>query len=378
MAMKILFINSEYPPVGAGAGKASANLALSLVQAGHEVAVITSRLAGLPVDECPEGVRILRGPAPRGRIDRSTAVEQLVFIVGALYRCLTFAPEFRPDVVVAFFGLPSGAIAWVLNKLYGIPYIVSLRGGDVPGFRPYDFWLYHRIAVPLLHPIWRRAAAVVANSAGLRALAERFDSTVDIAVIPNGVDVKQHPVQPREWMPPRILSVGRVVHQKGLDIAMKALAGLHTLDWSWRIAGDGPEMPALKRTAMLRNIADRVVFLGWQGVEELRKEYADSNLFLFPSRHEGMPNAVLEAMASGLPVVASNIAGNEELVVHGKTGFLFPAEDATALETALKDLLTDCDRRVEMGGAGRKRVEEGYGWRHVAEEYLKLLEEAAG
>jgi glycosyltransferase involved in cell wall biosynthesis len=376
--MKILFINSEYPPVGGGAGKASANLARCLVQAGNEVAVVTSRLAGLPADECSEGVRILRGPAPRRRVDRSTAIEQLVFIAGALYRCLAAVPAFKPDVVVAFFGLPSGAVAWTLNRLYGIPYIVSLRGGDVPGFRPYDFWLYHRIAVPLLHPIWRGAAAVVANSAGLRALALHFDSTVEIVVIPNGVDVQRHFVPQREWVPARILSVGRVVHQKGLDLAMKALADLQALDWSWRIAGDGPQMPTLKQTAISRNIADRVTFLGWQGGEQLQEEYAASNLFLFPSRHEGMPNAVLEAMASGLPVVASNIAGNEDLVEDGRTGVLFPAEDAAALEAALRDLLTDGERRVEMGKAGRKRVQEEYGWQRVAGDYMSLLEEAAG
>jgi len=144
--MKILFINSEYPPVGAGAGKASANLARCLVKAGNEVAVVTSRLAGQPAEECPGGIRILRGPAPRRRVDRSTALEQLVFIAGATYRCLALLPSFRPDIVVAFFGLPSGAVAWALGKLYGIPYIVSLRGGDVPGFRPYDFFAPSHLA----------------------------------------------------------------------------------------------------------------------------------------------------------------------------------------------------------------------------------------
>jgi len=218
---------------------------------------------------------------------------------------------------------------------------------------------------------------VVANSDGLRALARRFDSSVSIAVIPNGVDAHEHAVPRRDWVPARILSVGRVVHQKGLDLAMKALASLQTLDWSWRIAGDGPELPALQQAAISRDIAHRVTFLGWQAGEELRKEYARSNLFLFPSRHEGMPNAVLEAMASGLPVVASNISGNEELVVNGKTGILFPTEDAEALEVALRDLLADGDRRVEMGEAGRKRVEAEYGWQRVADQYLKLLEEAA-
>ncbi|MFN2119436.1 MAG: glycosyltransferase family 4 protein, partial [Anaerolineales bacterium] len=222
----------------------------------------------------------------------------------------------------------------------------------------------------------RLSVEVIACSAAMAAdLLRQFGAAA--TVIPNGVDVQKYPVPRREWVSPRILSVGRVVHQKGLDLALKALADLQALDWSWRIAGDGPQMPALKHTAISRNIANRVTFLGWQAGEQLRKEYADSNLFLFPSRHEGMPNAVLEAMASGLPVVASNIAGNEELVVNGKTGILFPAEDAGALEAALRDLLADGDRRFKMGAAGRKRVEEEYSWQRAAEAYLELLEGAA-
>ena len=81
-------------------------------------------------------------------------------MVGAAFRSLDVLRTFKPDVTLAFFGLPSGAIAWLLKVFARIPYVVSLRGGDVPGFRPYDFWLYHRIAVPWLHLIWHGVAAV--------------------------------------------------------------------------------------------------------------------------------------------------------------------------------------------------------------------------
>jgi glycosyltransferase involved in cell wall biosynthesis len=375
--MRILFINSEFPPIGAGAGNASANLARLLVMAGNEVTVVTAGLAGLAAEERQEGVHILRGPAIRRRIDRSTAWEQIVFMAGASYRCLSLTRRFRPDVVLAFFGLPSGGVAWLLNGLYDVPYVVSLRGGDVPGFRPYDFWLYHRIAVPLLHVIWRRAALVVANSAGLRQLARRFDSDVEIAIVPNGVDLNRYAVTERVWSPPRILSVGRIVHQKGLDLAMKALSELQDMEWSWRVAGDGPQLSTLENAARERNMQARVEFIGWKATEPLRKEYADSNLFLFPSRHEGMPNAVLEAMASGLPVIATRIAGNEELVVDGQTGLLVPVEDAAALREALRDLLADDDKRARMGRAARARVEQEYGWQRAATQYLSILEKAS-
>jgi glycogen(starch) synthase len=375
--MRILFINSEYPPIGAGAGNASANLARLLVQMGNEVVVVTSGFAGLPNAETRDGVRILRGPSVRKRIDRSTAWEQVVFIAGASYRSLRLMKEFTPQVVLAFFGLPSGAVAWLLRRLYGIPYVVSLRGGDVPGFRPYDFWLYHKLAVPLLHVIWHGAYAAVANSDGLRDLAIAFDPGMEILVVPNGVDLERFVSSDRVWAPPRLLSVGRTVYQKGLDVALIALGGLKDLEWEWRVAGDGPQLPALQAMIREQRLLGRVHFLGWLPEDQLRREYAGANLFLFPSRHEGMPNAVLEAMASGLPVVATRIAGNEELVLDGETGVLVPVQNVDALRESLRLMLTEAGKRQQMGQAGRRRVEEGFGWHVAARQYQSILAKAS-
>lgn len=374
--MRLLIINSEYPPVGAGAGNASANIARLLVQSGNEVVVITAGYDGLSEDQNVAGVRVLRGPAYRKRADRSTASEQVIFMVGAAIRALRLMHEFRPESVLAVFGLPSGAVAWFLKAIFGIPYVVSLRGGDVPGFRPYDFWLYHRIAVPFLRVIWHGAAAVVANSQGLRELARAFDPKVDIVVVPNGVEEPRFWRAERRWPAARILSVGRIVHQKGLDLALTALSGLREIPWEWRIAGDGPQLKYLQDTLVREGLQDRVTFLGWMAAEELVKEYQEAGLFVFPSRHEGMPNAVLEAMASGLPVIASRIAGNEELVVDGETGLLVPPEDAEGLRDALRTLLTDEARREQMGRQARVRAVEKYGWAATAAEYQKMLQRA--
>ena len=239
--MRLLLINSEYPPVGGGAGNASANIARRLVQSGNEIVVVTSAYDDLSAEELNEGVRILRGPAARSRIDRSTAWEQVLFMVGAAIRCVRLLGSYKPHATLAFFGLPSGAVAWLLKIMAGIPYVVSLRGGDVPGFRPYDFWLYHRIAVPFLKTIWHGAAAVVANSQGLRDLGKAFDTSVKIAIVQNGVDPDRFRLSERSWSVPRILTVGRIVHQKGLDVALAALTQLRDLPWDWRVVGDGPE-----------------------------------------------------------------------------------------------------------------------------------------
>jgi len=374
--MKILLINSEYPPIGGGAGNASSNIARVLAQRGHQVLVLTSRWDDLPFEETREGVRLVRLSTLRRKMDRSNAFEQISFIFAASFRTFGLIRSFKPDITLAFFGLPSGAIAWLLKKLYRIPYIVSLRGGDVPGFRPYDFRMYHKIAAPFLRSIWKHADSIIANSNGLRSLALAFDSHYEIPIIPNGVDVSQFVVSNRDWSSPHILSVGRVVYQKGFDLAMCALSQLKALEWTWTIAGDGPQMATLKAMSEEYGIHDRIHFAGWLSSEQIKEQYAAANLFLFPSRHEGMPNAVLEAMASGLPVLATKIAGNEELVVDGETGKLVPSEDTDALREALRPLLVEAKMREQMGRAARQRVESSFSWNRVAEQYELILERA--
>jgi glycosyltransferase involved in cell wall biosynthesis len=372
--MRILIVNSEYPPIGGGAGNASAHIAEQLKKSGHNVMVVTSHFAKLPYRERSENLTVYRVPSIRRRQDRSNPLEQIIFILSASFWTLSLIPHFRPNATLAFFGVPSGAITWLIKMVYRIPYVISLRGGDVPGFRPYDFHIYHKLIAPFLRVIWKNASVVIANSSGLRDLAHTFDASFEIPIIPNGVDLELFKKGERDWSSPRLLSVGRIVHQKGLDLAMHALGRLKDLNWEWQIAGDGPEMQALQSLAQELGIEQRVFFLGWQSREQIIESYRRANVFLFPSRHEGMPNAILEAMSSGLPVIASCIAGNEELVIEGQTGYLVPSEDIEVLQDALKKMLTDSALRQQMGDASRRRVEENYSWESTAQQYTLYLE----
>lgn len=372
--MRILILNSEYPPIGGGAGNASAHIADQFERMGHIVNVVTARFGTLPHQEQKGDVTIYRIPGLRRRQDRSNPLEQVMFILSASFSTLRMIARFKPHATLAFFGVPSGAAAWLIKKFYNIPYIVSLRGGDVPGFRPYDFRVYHKLVAPFLRIIWKNAAAVVANSRGLHQLAQAFDSRFEIPIIPNGIDLDWYSTPSRDWTFPRLFSAGRIVHQKGLDLAMRALGGLKELKWEWYIAGDGPQLYGLQSLAKEFGIEDRVHFLGWQSREQLMSCYGQANIFVFPSRHEGMPNALLEAMASGLPVIASCIAGNEELVLNGKTGYLVPSEDIESLQAALKILLSDAALREQMGIASRHHVEANYSWESTAQQYALLLE----
>jgi glycosyltransferase involved in cell wall biosynthesis len=373
--MRILLINSEYPPVGGGASNASANIAAAWAQAGNQVAVLTARFQMLPQDALENGVRVIRIPAIRKRRDRSGPFEQLVFMLSAIWYALRMKRDLRPDVTVAFFGVPSGPAGLLLKQRYGIPFVVSLRGSDVPGFRSYDFGIYHRMLSPLIKLIWRNAAVLVANSKGLRDLARSFDAGIPIRVIPNGVDTRRFEVGARQWQPPVLLTVGRLVHQKGIDLLFQSLAALKDQEWKLLIVGDGKGRRNLERLTETLEINDRVEFVGWQSRETIVNYYRDANLYVHPSHDEGMSNAILEAMASGLPVLATGVAGNMEVILDGSTGRLIPPADSGALREVLVQMLPDSKVRQEMGQAGRERVVRNFSWQRTSQAYLEILSE---
>ncbi len=381
--MQVLIINSEYPPVGGGAANASANLARNLADLGHDVTLLTARFANLPQQEWIESTTgskylVRRIPALRRREDRSGALEQIVFMLAASLAGLEVVRRFKPQIQIAFFGVPCGVASLFLSAVYRVPYIVSLRGGDVPGFRPYDFALYHRLIGPLLRIVWHKASAVVANSQGLRDLAHAFDASQEIDVISNGVDTEFYSpgVDLHRRQPASIVFAGRVVYQKGLDVLLDALANLKHLEWNLTIIGDGSQKEPLQAKAKTLGLTDRVNFTGWLDKVQLCQHYREANLFAFPSRHEGMPNVVLEAMACGLPVIATRIAGSEEIVEDGVSGLLVPPEDNVALTGALRTLITDPEKRGQMGLAANQRVQQYFTWMQTAMRYESLLREA--
>ena len=378
--LRLLLLNYEYPPLGGGAGNATANMARELAALGHDVRVVTAAYKGLPARERVDGFEIRRLPAVRRHADHCSPLEMLSFLASACAYLPVAAGAWRPGACVAFFGIPCGPAAWLLRLLRGVPYVVSLRGGDVPGFQPYDLAGYHRLTAPLIRFLWRRAAAVVANSRGLADLAARSAGAVPIRMIPNGVDAARF--TPAEELsregPVRLVFVGRLVRQKGLDVLLEALARLPgEACFEATIIGDGPLRADLAAMAARLGLAAKVRFAGWVSRADMPETLRHADAFVFPSRDEGMPNAVLEAMASGLAVAATRIAGNEELVEEERTGFLVPPDDAAALAAVVARLVADRNLCWRLGQAGREKVVREYSWRVVAEAYAALCAQAA-
>jgi glycosyltransferase involved in cell wall biosynthesis len=378
--MKFLLINYEYPPIGAGAATATQAIARNLVKLGHEVTVLTARYGDLPSARVEDGVTVRRIKCLRRHPDRCTIAEMTSFVLSALLSLVFVIPKIRPTATIAFFSIPCGPIALFAKTLFRIPYVVSLRGGDVPGLVP-EIEGTHRFLQSIRRASLERALAVIANSNGLRDLSIAADPS-PVGVIPNGVDTEffspsQESRTSSAPAPFRVLFVGRFHSQKNLRLLLSQFARLRNESAKpveLHLVGDGPLLPELKEQAAKLKLNGEIKWHGWLGRSELRGVLQSCDCFVNPSLYEGMPNAVLEAMACGKPVVASRISGNDAVVDHEATGLLFPLDKPGWLGESLQALIDDPARAKEMGRLGREWVTRDFSWKKVALDYIELFE----
>jgi len=381
--VKILLVNYEFPPVGGGAANATAFLSRALVAQGHAVTVLTAAFGAQRGTVTEAGVEVVRVRTLRRSADRSNPLEMLSFLLAALIPGFRLERRRHFDASIAFFTIPSGPISWMLSLVLGVPYLVSLRGGDVPGFVPEIDGL-HRLIKPLRRAVLARARYVVANSPSLARLSASADP-VPVDVIPNGVDpLVFAPQQSADTSADdafHVLFVGRLHSQKNVAALIESAAALAALPGPRivvEIVGDGPERPALAQRAEQTGAAALLRWHGWLGKQDVLACYRRAHAFVNPSLYEGMPNTVLEAMACALPVVASRIGGNEDLVVEGETGFLFDLATPQELTAALQRLRLDPRRGRDLGRRGRQRVIDEFSWESVAARYVRMLAPRTG
>lgn len=375
--MRLLLVNYEYPPVGGGAATATRALASELTNDGHSVVVLTGAVSGLPPETPIKGVTVYRLRHFRARIDRCSLFAMLCFAVRGLAAAPVIIRRHQIEAAISFFTFPSGPIgllAWVFRK---VPYVVSLRGGDVPGNEP-ELRYIHWALTPIRRAILRRSLAIIANSEGLARLSERADP-FPVQVIRNGVDTAFF--RPAlscgsgngDGRRLRLLFVGRFHRQKNLRLLFEQLARLPPKTFELQLVGDGPLQADLRRYAADLGIDETIKWRGWLPRAELLPVYHSADCLVNPSRYEGMPNAVLEAMACGLVVVASNVPGNDVLVRDGETGYLFDLCQPDSLSEVLNRLIERPLRCRQLGANARTRAEQEFSWYLTTRQYLQLF-----
>lgn len=373
--IKLLMLNYEFPPIGGGGANANLQILRQFAENGEiDIDLVTSKPGrGDIIDHFAGNIRIHKLGIVKRDLHhwRKSEVIEWLFKVVPYHRRLV--SEKRYDLVHAFFAFPSGFLPWMTRKSF--PYVISLRGSDVPGYNT-RLKLDYIILAPLFKSIYKNASQVIANSTGLAKLAGSFTSKVNIDVIPNGVDTDVfRPAENKDetLSPPyKLLSVARLTPRKRIDMQIRALQTLQTMgiDTTLTITGEGPQTEALKVLTEQLGLSEKVIFTGRKEPDELPCLYRRHHLFLMTSTHEGMSNAMLEAISTGLPVVTTPCEGVDELVTEN-TGIVIDPAAPEPLAEAIRSLLENPQRRKQMSLASRDHA-KNFTWHNVADSYLEI------
>ena len=260
------------------------------------------------------------------------------------------------DIYANIFGLPAAAAARV-----------PVRIGNRREINPDKSFAM----IALQRSAYACAHRIVANS---RASADRLRregiAPASIAVIANGVDVAAFAPAPRGDRPLRhVITVANLRREKAHEVLIDAAASLVATnpDLEFRVVGDGPRLAELKALAAARGVGHCVRFLGHR--DDVSVLLGESDLFVLPSLSEAFPNSVIEAMAAGLPVVATAVGGIVELVEHGKTGLLVRPGDPHDLAEAVRQLVNDPRRAAALGCEARRTIETRYSFDRMVSEF---------
>lgn len=384
--MKVLFLNYEYPPLGGGAGVATEALLREWTKASDmEVHLVTSAV-GDTLEHVSVGGNVYVHRIPIGknpeRLHSQSLRDILVYTVKSWLFLQSFIREENRkqkfDITLAFFTIPCGFIAYLAKVFHGIPYVVSLRGADVPGFsEKYD--TFYIFAKPLVRFLWRHAEKVIPNSVGITELAKRTAPQQPMDIIENGVDTMTFtPKNDGKSFPPIVfLSTSRLTPRKGIHhlIEAFAVAVQHaSVPIELHLIGEGEQRETLEARVKELGIGAKVKFLGRVEHVLLPQFYQQSHVFVLPSKNEGMSNSALEALASGLPLVVSGTGGMQELVTDGENGLFIDPELTAPFAEALVSLAQHPDSLISFGQESRRRAELR-GWDKVAERFRQALEQ---
>ncbi len=372
--MKILVLIHEFPPVGGGGGRAAQDICRGLVERGHEVNVLTAHFKGLPKEEAADGIRVLRLPSMRREAFRADLIAMGGYVLSGLWAGYRYIKRWRPDVIHVHFAVPAGALAWLLSQWTGVPYLMTVHLGDVPGGVPEKTGKWFKWVQPFTHPIWRDAKRVVAVSEFTRQLALKHYAR-EIEVIPNGVDLDRlRPAAIQVNEPARIVFAGRFMAQKNPLQIVHTLAGLKDLPWQCVMLGEGPLMPEVQRAIAEHGLQERFTLSGWVTPEEVLTWFGRSDILFMPSLSEGLPVVGVQALAKGLALVVSKIGGFMDLVDEGQNGFLVDECQPSGFSIVLRQLLSQQDDLKQFRKASLQKAIH-FDIRRIVEQYENIFEE---
>ena len=371
-----MLIQKYYPHVG-GAERQIQRLVPRLQARGFEVCVITRHEPGLSRFEIIDGASVyrLRCPGPK-------ALAALFYIGGAF----TLLSRLRPDLIHAHEVLSPASAALLAKRFFGWPVIVKVLRGGLRG----DVYKLKR------RPFWKQRFRVLCQGVdSFVVISHEIDQELTAlgvpsqkrAFIPNGVDTEtfapltdaQKKDLRAQLLPPvdgpLVVYLGRLTFEKRVDHLIRIWPTIRESfsEAQLLIIGTGPEEASLRTQS--RSVPG-VKFTGQ--VNDALSYLQAADLFVLPSATEGLSNSLLEALSTGLPVLATSVGGTPDVIAHGENGYLIPPDDLSSLKTGLTVLLGDPDLRARLGTQGRRRIQKDFSLDSIASRLATLYRSLLG
>lgn len=385
--MKVLMVISQFHPIIGGAEKQAKLLAKKLIKKGINVTILTGWWKfGTPHKEMVDGIDVFRNFSCWGMFGIKG-----IRILGALIYMFTLglyllAHRREYDIIHVHQVLyPAFVAVFLAEKFIGKPVIVkTASSGMTSDIKQLDGYPLGDIQLKYLT---KNMDCLVSNSkVGGDEFKEIGFPESKIVFIPNGVEIpKEKKILFEEVK--LVMAVARLSLEKGIDVLLKAWAEVSALHPVLKliIAGQGPLGSSLKELRQDLRLADSVEFVG--SIPNLSEQWRNADLFVLPSRTEGLSNALLEAMSYGLPCIATNVGGNFELIAEdeqkkimpgkfiiGRNGLLVNPDDVDGLSKAILYLIGNELERQEMGNRARLYIQENYSIDLIADKYIGLYQ----
>lgn len=370
----IIFVIRYFHPFIGGLEKNTLNLAASLMQKGIDVKIITSKFSrSWPRRETVKGVPVCRLTSPR--IKGAGAFLFLFFLF-----CHLIKHRSQYNTIHAFQIGYTAAFSMVMGKILGKKTVLTLASSGSGG----DISRHKKTLLGRLYIVLCRLATriVILNKTMCDELKSISYNEHASAFIPNGVNLRKYSrgepnitLQKKMGLTDEkvIMYTGRLAPEKGLYFLIRAYTKLHTaIPTKLFILGDGKELLGLRKTIKLYNAGDRIKLL--PAVDEVSDFLQIADIFVMPSQFEGLSNAILEAMACGLPVIATRVVGNIDIIQDGINGILIEPNDEQSLINAITLLLTNPDKARALGLNAQMMVQQEYSLDKTVGKYVLLYE----
>jgi glycosyltransferase involved in cell wall biosynthesis len=378
--VRICFISRRFFPTISGMSVYALNLVRQLEARGHDVVMVSQYYGGEAAGVYGDGP-----PMPVGGVEvigmESTGEQSTGDFEGDIARMLEVIGRKHADVpfdvIHAQYGYPTGLAAVEAGRRLGVPSVVSIQGGD-------GHWVgscceTHRRAMVAV--LGHAGALLIGSRSFARSVSERLGTPEGrFTIVPGAVNVERFRPEPGREIgtmgdTPTLLYHGRVDRRKGVLDLLEALRLLNDERAKegesavlLALSGIGPDVDAAAGRIEALGLGDRVDVLGYAAYEDAPARYHTGDIFVSPTYAEGFSNTILEAMASGLPIVSCEVVGVVDCLEDGRNALLVPPERPAALAEAIQRMLTDDALRVRLAREGYREAQTEYAWSARAEQ----------